>query len=189
MLGPRRATTSPRGTCGSSSRSSRAGTWQPVRARTREATATTCCCRWTPTRRTPSPMLVHLAKPGSPSISSSSSSRCPTDDLRGHARTREGDVSTPICLDESIESARDAATAIALDALARVINIKPAQSAAAISKRAGFMTSPSRQRCARVVWRHAGDRRSAGRPMSPWPRCPASYFPATRRPPNRYLRH
>ena len=35
-------------------------------------------------------------------------------------------ISTPVCLDESIESARDAATAIALDAC-RVINIKPAR--------------------------------------------------------------
>lgn len=49
----------------------------------------------------------------------------PTDDIRGHARLATL-ISTPVCLDESIESARDAATAIALDAC-RVINIKPAR--------------------------------------------------------------
>ncbi|PWK83169.1 O-succinylbenzoate synthase [Lentzea atacamensis] len=47
------------------------------------------------------------------------------DDLRGHALLAQR-VRTPICLDESITSARDAATAIALDAC-RVINIKPAR--------------------------------------------------------------
>lgn len=49
----------------------------------------------------------------------------PTDDLRGHARLAQL-ITTPVCLDESIESARDAATAIALDAC-RVINIKPSR--------------------------------------------------------------
>lgn len=49
----------------------------------------------------------------------------PTDDLRGHARLAQL-ITTPVCLDESIESARDAATAIALQAC-RVINIKPAR--------------------------------------------------------------
>jgi O-succinylbenzoate synthase len=49
----------------------------------------------------------------------------PEDDIRGHASLARV-VSTPICLDESIRSARDAATAIALDACA-VINVKPAR--------------------------------------------------------------
>ena len=49
----------------------------------------------------------------------------PTDDLRGHA-TLASRISTPVCLDESITSARDAATAIALGA-ADVINIKPSR--------------------------------------------------------------
>ncbi|WP_028922420.1 o-succinylbenzoate synthase [Pseudonocardia acaciae] len=49
----------------------------------------------------------------------------PEDDLRGHAELARR-LRTPICLDESITSARDAATAIALDAC-RVINIKPAR--------------------------------------------------------------
>ena len=49
----------------------------------------------------------------------------PEDDIRGHA-TLAKTVRTPICLDESITSARDAATAIALDACA-IINIKPAR--------------------------------------------------------------
>lgn len=47
------------------------------------------------------------------------------DDIRGHALLAER-VRTPICLDESITSAKDAATAIALGAC-RVINIKPAR--------------------------------------------------------------
>jgi O-succinylbenzoate synthase len=49
----------------------------------------------------------------------------PEDDLRGHAELAKV-MSTPICLDESIESARDAATAIALGSCS-VINIKPAR--------------------------------------------------------------
>lgn len=47
------------------------------------------------------------------------------DDLRGHAELARR-IATPICLDESIESARDAATAIALGACS-VINVKPAR--------------------------------------------------------------
>jgi O-succinylbenzoate synthase len=47
------------------------------------------------------------------------------DDIRGHALLAQR-VRTPICLDESITSAKDAATAIALDAC-RVVNIKPAR--------------------------------------------------------------
>ncbi len=47
------------------------------------------------------------------------------DDLRGHAELAR-QVRTPICLDESIRSARDAATAIALKACS-IINVKPAR--------------------------------------------------------------
>ena len=47
------------------------------------------------------------------------------DDIRGHALLAQR-IRTPICLDESITSAKDAATAIALDAC-RVINVKPAR--------------------------------------------------------------
>ena len=47
------------------------------------------------------------------------------DDLRGHAELARR-IATPICLDESITSARDAATAIALGACS-VINVKPAR--------------------------------------------------------------
>lgn len=47
------------------------------------------------------------------------------DDLRGHAQLAT-QISTPVCLDESIRSARDAATAIALGACS-VINVKPAR--------------------------------------------------------------
>ncbi len=48
-----------------------------------------------------------------------------TDDLAGHARLAAL-LDTPICLDESIESARDAAAAIAMGACS-VINIKPSR--------------------------------------------------------------
>lgn len=47
------------------------------------------------------------------------------DDLRGHAELGRR-LRTPICLDESIRSARDAATAIAMGAC-RIVNIKPAR--------------------------------------------------------------
>ncbi|MDI5937498.1 MULTISPECIES: o-succinylbenzoate synthase [Micromonospora] len=49
----------------------------------------------------------------------------PEDDLRGHAELARR-MRTPICLDESITSARDAATAIALGAC-QVINVKPSR--------------------------------------------------------------
>jgi O-succinylbenzoate synthase len=45
------------------------------------------------------------------------------DDLLGHVELA-GLISTPICLDESIESARDAAAAIRLGAC-RIVNVKP----------------------------------------------------------------
>lgn len=47
----------------------------------------------------------------------------PADDLLGHAALARA-ISTPICLDESITSARAAASAIALDACS-IVNIKP----------------------------------------------------------------
>ncbi|AUI58629.1 o-succinylbenzoate synthase [Amycolatopsis sp. BJA-103] len=47
------------------------------------------------------------------------------DDLRGHAELAKL-LRTPLCLDESIHSARDAATAIALGAC-RIVNIKPSR--------------------------------------------------------------
>lgn len=47
------------------------------------------------------------------------------DDLRGHAELARH-IRTPVCLDESIRSARDAATAIALGACS-IINVKPAR--------------------------------------------------------------
>jgi O-succinylbenzoate synthase len=49
----------------------------------------------------------------------------PEDDLRGHAELAKR-IGTPVCLDESITSARDAAAAIALGACS-IINIKPAR--------------------------------------------------------------
>ena len=53
----------------------------------------------------------------------SSSSRCAEDDVPGHARAGASASRTPICLDESIMSARSAADAIALGACA-IVNIK-----------------------------------------------------------------
>lgn len=47
------------------------------------------------------------------------------DDVRGHAELARR-LRTPVCLDESITSARDAATAIALGACS-IINVKPAR--------------------------------------------------------------
>ena len=47
----------------------------------------------------------------------------PEDDIRGHAELAKL-ITTPVCLDESIESARDAADAIALGACS-IVNIKP----------------------------------------------------------------
>lgn len=47
------------------------------------------------------------------------------DDLRGHAELAK-QITTPVCLDESIRSARDAATAIAIGACS-IINVKPAR--------------------------------------------------------------
>jgi o-succinylbenzoate synthase len=47
----------------------------------------------------------------------------PEDDVRGHAELAKM-IRTPVCLDESIESARDAADAIAIGACA-IVNIKP----------------------------------------------------------------
>lgn len=47
------------------------------------------------------------------------------DDMRGHAELARA-ITTPVCLDESIRSARDAAAAIALGACS-VINVKPSR--------------------------------------------------------------
>ncbi|MGW7469578.1 o-succinylbenzoate synthase [Streptomyces xantholiticus] len=47
------------------------------------------------------------------------------NNLRAHARLQER-LATPVCLDESSHSTRDAASAIAMDAC-RVINVKPAR--------------------------------------------------------------
>ncbi len=49
----------------------------------------------------------------------------PEDDIWGHASLARV-IRTPVCLDESIRSARDAATAIALEACS-VINVKPSR--------------------------------------------------------------
>jgi O-succinylbenzoate synthase len=56
------------------------------------------------------------------------------DDIRDHARLQER-IRTPVCLDESIRSARDAALALELDAC-RIINIKPGRVGGFASSRA-----------------------------------------------------
>jgi o-succinylbenzoate synthase len=92
------------------------------------------------------------------------------EDLLGHADLAAV-VRTPICLDESIESARSAADAIRLGAC-RVVNIKPGRVGGYLEARrihdvcraAGVPSG------AAGCWRPG----SAGRPTSPWPRCPAS---------------
>ncbi|MFD8721625.1 MULTISPECIES: o-succinylbenzoate synthase [Streptomyces] len=47
------------------------------------------------------------------------------DNLHGHAQLQRR-ITTPVCLDESLHSARDTAAAIAMDAC-RVVNVKPAR--------------------------------------------------------------
>jgi len=47
----------------------------------------------------------------------------PEDDVRGHAELARL-ITTPVCLDESIESAKDAADAIAIGACS-IVNVKP----------------------------------------------------------------
>ena len=111
-----------RATCGSSSRSSRAGTSQ-LCVPSANASGTRSCSRSTPMLPTPWP-----TRPSSPASTLRPAPHRAAPPDRRHPRpcSPRHLISTPVCLDESIESARDAATAIALDAC-RVINIKPAR--------------------------------------------------------------
>ena len=79
----------------------------------------------------------------------------PEDDLRGHAAL-SGLVRTPICLDESIVSARSAADAIALGAC-RIVNVKPARVGGYLEARRVHDVCAAHGR-AGLVRRHAGDR-------------------------------
>ena len=101
------------------------------------------------------------------------------DDLRGHAELAR-QIRTPVCLDESIRSARDAATAIAIGACS-IINVKPAGSAA-ISKPVGSTTWRSPTGCPSGA---AGCSRpgSDAAPTWPWPPSPDSSSRATPPPP------
>ncbi len=91
-------------------------------ARCGSASATTCCCRSTRTRRTRCATRV-ISPSSTTSTCSSSSSRSKRRTCSGHADLAKI-VRTPICLDESITSAQTAAAAIRLGAT-QVINIKP----------------------------------------------------------------
>ena len=102
----------------------------------------------------------------------------PEEDVLGHARLAKV-VRTPICLDESITSARTAAAAITLGACP-IINIKPGRVGGYLEARRIHDVAPA-QRHRRLVRRDAGDRASAGRPTSRSPRCPGSRCPATPR--------
>ena len=98
------------------------------------------------------------------------------EDVLGHARLANL-VRTPICLDESITSARTAAAAITLGAC-QVINIKPGRVGGYLEARrihdvATRKASPSG---AAGCWRRA----LAGRRTWHSPHCPASRCPGTR---------
>src|SRR5207253_6009835 len=98
-------------------------------------------------------------------------------DLVDHAALQR-QMRTPICLDESIESARDARQAVQLGAC-QVIISSPAGWAASRS-RAGSTTSPPTPACrsgAAACWRPA----SVAPATSHWRRCPISGCPATSR--------
>ena len=111
LLDARRRATSTRATCGSSSRSSPAGTSSRC-ARCASGSATTCCCRSTRTPRTRWP--TRATWPGStPFDLLLIEQPLPEDDILGHADPGRGRSARPICLDESITSARAAADAIA----------------------------------------------------------------------------
>ena len=101
------------------------------------------------------------------------------DDLLGHAELARR-LATPICLDESITSARAAADAIGLGAC-RIVNVKAGRVGGYLEARRlhDVCAGPACPCGAAGCWRPA----SAGRPTSPWPRCPASPCPATPRPP------
>ena len=103
----------------------------------------------------------------------------PEDDVRGHAALAR-QLRTPVCLDESIVSARSAADAIALGACS-IVNIKAGRVGGYLEARRVHDVCAANG-VPRVVRRHARDRASGAPPTSPSPRCPGSCCPATRRP-------
>ena len=91
------------------------------RAPSASASATTCSCRSTPTPPTALADARHLARLDDFGLLLIEQP-LPEDDVRGHAALAR-QLRTPICLDESIVSARAAADAIALGACS-IVNIK-----------------------------------------------------------------
>ncbi len=99
--------------------------------------------------------------------------------MRGHAELAR-QLRTPVCLDESITSARAAADAIALGACS-IVNIKPGGSAATSEARAIHDVCVAN---GVAVWAGGMLETGLGRAANvASPRCRASPCPATRRPP------
>ena len=94
----------------------------------------------------------------------SSNSPLAEDDLVQHAKLAQS-LSTPICLDESVESAKDAADAITLGA-ASVINIKPSRVGGYLESQAHPRSRLGTRYCG-VVRRNARDRNRPRRQRSP----------------------
>ena len=99
------------------------------------------------------------------------------EDIVGHADLARL-IRTPVCLDESIESARAAAAAIRLGAC-RIVNVKPGRVGGYLEARRihDVCVAPACRSgaaaCSRRDW--------AGPRTWPWPRCPDSPCPATPR--------
>ena len=103
----------------------------------------------------------------------------------GRARRLQARLRTPICLDESIRSAADAAAAIELGAC-RVINIKPGRVGGLLEARRVHDVARERGR-PRVDRRHAGDGRRPGGQRGAWPRCPGVTMPGDTSASDRYF--
>lgn len=99
------------------------------------------------------------------------------DDILGHAELAKT-VRTPICLDESITSARTAAAAISLGACS-VVNVKPARVGGYLEARRIHDVCVAH---GVPVWCGGMlETGLAGRPTWHWPRYPASLCPGIRR--------
>ena len=100
------------------------------------------------------------------------------EDVLGHADLAQL-IRTPVCLDESIVSARDAAAAIRLGAC-RIVNIKPGRVGGYLEARRIHDVCVAARR-AGVVRRHARDRARPGRQRRAGRAARASRCPATPR--------
>ena len=111
----------------------------------------------------------------------------PEEDVLGHAELARL-MRTPICLDESIISARAAADAIALGACS-IVNIKPGRVGGYLEARAHPRRVRRATAIAGVVRRHARDRHRPGRQRGAGRAARTSRCPATPRPRDRYYAH